>query len=190
MTNGTGMFLNPTCSKTYRRTGPNSKNCSNMPTSWPKLAKRKRRKGEPKRSCSLISFQQRVATKSWTPTRTPGKISAHREGTCNTSGLDKKWETLQAFFFGANALESTRVKCWKIEFLGFKIEFFCISNRVFGISIQVFRFESRVSVFWHLLGLKWAYLDWFCDSLQFSGAKKGPNTRKIDWKNEFLLSEI
>ena len=47
---------------------------------------------------------------------------------------------LQAFFFGANALESTQVKCRKIEFLAFKIEFFAFKIEFFAFQIEFLAF--------------------------------------------------
>ena len=41
------------------------------------------------------------------------------------------------FFFGANALESTQVKCRKIEFLAFKIEFLAFKIEFFPFQIKV-----------------------------------------------------
>ena len=77
----------------------------------------------------------------------------------------------QAFFPGANALESPQVKCriieffaFKIEFLAFKIEFFFFPNRVFCILNQFFAFGSRVFAF---LGVFKACNQLFC-SLKLS----------------------
>ena len=52
----------------------------------------------------------------------------------------------QAFFFGANALESTRVKCRKIEFFAFKIEFFAFQIEFFAFQIEILHFKSSFCI--------------------------------------------
>ena len=50
---------------------------------------------------------------------------------------------IAGFFFGANALESTRVKCRKIEFLAFKIEFFAFKIEFFAFQIEFLAFRIK-----------------------------------------------
>ena len=104
---------------------------------------------------------------------------------------------MAGFFSGANALESTQVKCRKIEFLAFKIEFFAFKIEFFAFQIEFLAFQIkflnlRVEFlrFWHFLR---SYMSFFGTDFVIHWnfpVQKGPNSRKIDRKIEFLLSEI
>ena len=60
---------------------------------------------------------------------------------CSNSKKDPEiLVVIQAFFFSANALESTQVKCRKIEFLAFKIEFFAFKIEFFAFQIEFLAF--------------------------------------------------
>ena len=50
---------------------------------------------------------------------------------------------IPGFLFGANALESTRVKCRKIEFLAFKIEFFAFKIEFLAFQIEFLAFQTK-----------------------------------------------
>jgi len=70
---------------------------------------------------------------------------------------------VQAFFFGANALESTRVKCRKIEFLAFKIEFFAYKIEFFAFQIEFLAFQIK------FLNLRVEFLAVFRSKMSFFG---------------------
>ena len=63
----------------------------------------------------------------------PGGGQSKRNRAAVSVNLD-----ISDFFFGANALESTQVKCRKIEFLAFKIEFLAFKIKFFAFQIKFF----------------------------------------------------
>ena len=57
------------------------------------------------------------------------------------------YKPIAGFFFGANALKSTRVKCWKIEFLAFQIEFLAFQIEFLAFQIEFLAFQMEFLAF-------------------------------------------
>ena len=101
-------------------------------------------------------------------------------------------------FFGANTLESTQVKCQKIEVLAFNIEFLAFRIEVF-VAFQIeflasqikffFIEEASFCCFWQNLVWNELFLTDFVIHCNFLVPEE-PNARKIVSKIELMLSEM
>ena len=99
-------------------------------------------------------------------------ISSRRGSVANRARLLGNTHT--GFFFGANALESTPVKCRKIEFLAFKIEFFAFQIEFFAFQNEFLHLRVEFLLFWKFLGLKFSFWTDFMIHCNFL-VQKGPN---------------